>query len=125
MNKKEIDAWLKDLEQRDRKAAGYAPDDEDYPRWMEYHYVVVIPEDVYELLPPDEQAKFDGCDLTDWMDDEFIVDDFGVEPDELNELWQRKFYDLHDGDRDDESIWYGLGKNIKNKPVDEVLVFNM
>ena len=127
MNKKEIDAWLKELEQVDKEAAKKEDgcEYEDYPENMEYHFVVVIPEDVYELLAPDEQAKFDGCDLTDWMDDAFIVDDFGVEPDDLNALWQRKFYTLHDGDRNDESIWYELGNNIKNKPVDEVLVFNM
>ena len=128
MNKNEIDAWLKDLEQRDKEAAKKdGCEYKDYPEALRdiYTFVVVIPEEVYDLLAPDEQAKFDGCDLSDWMDDVFIQDEYGVEADELNDLWERKFFTLTDGDNDDESIWYGLGKNIKNKPVDEVLVFSM
>ena len=54
------------------------------------------------------------------MDDEFIVDDFEVEPDDLNELWQRKFYDLP---TDDYSKWRGLGNPNNGKPVNEVLIF--
>ena len=138
MNKKEIDAWLKDLDERHEKqlwkeGIKWKEEDKDSRYYgeirsdldTEYHYVVVIPEDVYELLAPDEQAKFDGCDLTDWMDDMFIVDEFDVEPDDLNELWQRKFYDLHDGDNDDEGKWTSLGNPNNGKPVNEVLVFNM
>ena len=135
MNKKEIDAWLKDLDERHEKQLwkeGIKWKGEKGSRWegqdvsdldTAYTYVVVIPEDVYEQLAPDEQDKFDGCDLTDWMDDMFIVDEFDVEPDDLNELWQRKFYDLHDGDNNDESIWTGLGNPNNGKPVNEVLIF--
>ena len=127
MNKQEIDAWLKDLEQRDKEEAKKdGCEYEDYPEDMEYHYVVIIPEDVYELLEPDEQAKFDGCDLSDWTD--FVESEYGVEADELNDLWQRKFFTLHsnrEGEKDDESIWYELGRNSKGKYVDEVLVFNL
>ena len=131
MNKKEIDAWLKDLDKRDREAFANSEgegDETDYAEvtdYSAYHFVVVIPEDVYEQLEPDEQEKFSGCDLTDWMDDMFIVDEFGVEPDELNELWQRKFYDLHYGDNNDEIKWTRLGNSKNGKPVNEVLVFNM
>ena len=101
MNKKEIDAWLKDLDERHEKqlwkeGIKWKEEDKDSRYYgeirsdldTEYHYVVVIPEDVYELLPPDEQEKFDGCDLTDWMDEAFVVEEHGVEADELNELWQ-------------------------------------
>ena len=136
MNKQEIDAWLKDLDERHEKqlwkeGIKWKEEDKDSRYYgeirsdldTEYHYVVVIPEDVYELLAPDEQAKFDGCDLSDWMDDVFIQDEYGVEPDEeLNDLWERKFFTMTG---EDQSKWYGLGKNIKNKPVDEVHVFNM
>ena len=131
MNKKEIDAWLKDLDKRDREAFANSEGDGDPTDYAEvtdyssYHYVVVIPEDVYEQLEPDEQEKFSVCCLTDWMDDDFVVEDFGVEPDELNELWQRKFYDLHYGDNNDESKWTSLGNSNNGKPVNEVLVFNM
>jgi len=55
------------------------------------------------------------------MDEEFVVEEHGVEADELNELWQRKFYDLSG---DDESKWYGLGGNKAGGPVDEVHIFN-
>ncbi len=122
----EIDDWLKDLEQRDKEAAKKdGCEYKDYPEALRdiYTFVVVIPEEVYDLLAPDEQAKFDGCDLSDWTD--FVESEYGVEADELNDLWERKFFDLNYGDNNDEGIWYGLGKNIKNKPVDEVLVFNM
>ena len=123
MNKKEIDAWLKDLDKRDREYASKdGTDYEEVTDYSEYHYVVVIPEDVYEQLEPDEQEKFSGCDLTDWMDEEFIVEEFGVEPDELNELWQRKFYDL--SEEGDEGKWTSLGNSKNGKPVNEVLVFN-
>ncbi len=62
-------------------------DYEEVTDYSEYHYVVVIPEDVYEQLETDEQEKFSGCDLTNWMDEEFVVEEHGVEADELNELW--------------------------------------
>ena len=126
MNKQEIDDWLKDLEQRDKEEA--KKDGCEYKDYSEalrdiYTFVVVIPEEVYDLLAPDEQAKFDGCDLSDWMDDVFIQDEYGVEPDEeLNDLWERKFFTMTG---EDQSKWEGLGRNISNKPVDEVLVFNM
>ena len=132
MNKQEIDAWLKDLDERHEKQlwkVGIKWKGEKGSRWegqdvsdldTAYTYVVVIPEDVYEQLAPDEQDKFDGCDLTDWMDDAFILDDFEVEPDDLNELWQRKFYDLP---TDDYRKWRGLGNPKNGKPVNEVLIF--
>ena len=133
MNKQEIDAWLKDLDERHEKqlwkeGIKWKEEYEKHPRYGEtrsdldtaYTYVVVIPEDVYEQLAPDEQDKFDGCDLTDWMDDAFILDDFEVEPDDLNELWQRKFYDLP---TDDYRKWRGLGNPNNGKPVNEVLIF--
>ena len=80
-----------------------------------------MPEDVYEQLETDEQEKFSGCDLTNWMDEEFVVEEHGVEADELNELWQRKFYD---SSGDEESKWYGLGGNKAGGLVDEVHIFN-
>ena len=116
--KKEIGEWLKDLEKRDRKAAGFELDDEDYPRWMEHHYTVIIPKDVYDQLPPDEQDKFEGCDLDDHTD--FVEEEYGVESDELNDLWERKYFDLPS---DDYVKWIDLGNNSKGEYVDEVLIF--
>ena len=125
MNKKEIDDWLKDVEARDKKTAEEEDwGGEDYPDDLhyDYHYVVVIPEDIYEQLSEDQQAKFDGCDLLDHLEDYDIQNDFNVDPDDLNPLWERKFYHLT---LEDQGQWEALGNNKTGNPVDEVLIFNL
>ena len=118
--KKEIGEWLKDLEQRDKEAAKKdgLDDYEEVTHYSSYNYIVVIPEDVYDQLPPDEQDKFEGCDLDDHTD--FVEEEYGVESDELNDLWQRKYFDLPN---DDYNKWIDLGKDSKGEYVDEVRIF--
>ena len=120
MNKKEIDIWLKDLEKRNKEAckkgeSGY----ENYLGMESLYFTVIIPEYVYNLLEEDEQYKFEGCDLSDHMNDDVLWEEYKLdfELDKLNDLWEREFFTMT---AEDQFKWESLGKNIENRPDDEV-----
>ena len=122
MNKKEIDIWLKDLEKRNKEAckkgeSGY----ENYLGMESLYFTVIIPEYVYNLLEKDEQDKFEVCDLSEHIDDDYLWDEYKLdyELDELNDLWEREFFTMT---AEDQFKWESLGKNIENRPDDEVHV---
>ena len=86
------------------------------------YFTVIIPEYVYNLLEEDEQDKFEVCDLSEHIDDDYLWDEYKLyyELDELNDLWEREFFTMT---AEDKSKWESLGKNIENRPDDEVHVF--
>ena len=126
MNKKEIDIWLKDLEKRNmedaalREAGEY--EYEEYLGLELLYFTVVIPEYVYNLLEEDEQDKFEVCYLSNHICDDYLWDEYKLdyELDEFNDLWEREFFTMT---VEDKSKWESLGKNIENRPDDEVHVF--
>ena len=125
MNKKEIDIWLKDLEKRNKEAckkmhAGKY-ENEEYLGMELLYFVVIIPEYVYNLLEEDEQDKFEVCDLSEHIEDDYLWDEYKLdyELDELNDLWEREFFTMT---AEDQFKWESLGKNIENRPDDEVHV---
>ena len=126
MNKKEIDIWLKDLEKRNKEACKkmHAGEYEnaEYLGMELLYFVVIIPEYVYNLLEEDEQDKFEVCDLSEHIEDDYLWDEYKLdyELDELNDLWKREFFTMT---LEDQSKWESLGKNIENRPDDEVHVF--
>ena len=113
------ETWIVKCEERDKREAEKAGLNYLEDLRIKHNYVVVIPEDVYDQLSSEQQEKFDKCDLTEYLEDEEIVDDYGVEPHKLNNLWQRKFYDLPDEEFDK---WKSLGNPNSGKPVTDVQI---
>ena len=121
------ETWIKNLEERDnedmfrdkvREWDQYGKLIDKLP--TEYHYLVIIPVNVYEQLSQEQKQKFEECDLTKLMDEDFIFQDYGVNSNELNQLWQRKFYNLTEKE---QKKWTDLEIRKNIFPINEVLVF--
>ena len=81
---------------------------------------VIIPKIILEKLYDNEKQSWQPCDLSDIYSSKDILNLFGVQPDNLNKCFSKKFYNLTTEELEE---WAKIGKDIKTElPINEILI---
>ena len=81
---------------------------------------VIIPEILYKKLLPKQRNTWIYCDLHEIYSSQDILDIFGVDFNELNDCFSRKFYKLT---LEELKVWEHFGNSIDSElPIRDILI---
>tara|TARA_B100001109_G_C18744463_1_gene418214 strand:+ start:9 stop:374 length:366 start_codon:yes stop_codon:yes gene_type:complete len=111
-----LNTWLKNLNKRESEDLKRANLNK-YDAWTEE---VIIPKIIFEKFSSYEKSTWQPCSLEDIYTPDDVKILFGVKPNELNECFSKKFFNLT---KEELEEWEIIGKNLNtNLPINDVLI---